>query len=78
MINSGSEIAFIVERVIIPMGQLSLLLFGCVGIYLVFKYRTLAFWWSASRKELFFVKVGFFGFVLLSGIGILLALLSSK
>ena len=61
----------VVEYVIIPLGQLFLLAFGVLGMYLVVKHKSLAFWEKADRKQLMVMKIGFGGFVAsaLTGIG---------
>lgn len=53
--------ASIIEYILIPIAQILIYLFFFSSIYLLIKYKTLIFWEKASRKELVFPVVGFFG-----------------
>ena len=66
----------LLEYVVIPLGQISLLLFVVMSIILIIKYKTFAFFWNAKKKEMIFVKVGLLGFLIFGAAGILLSILS--
>ena len=76
MTGSANLTISLFEYLVIPLGQISLLLFGIMGIYLVIKYKSLSFWWSATKKEMVFVKIGLCGFLVFGLIGVIMAIFS--
>ena len=73
MMNNQHLTVWLLENIVIPFGQVFVLLFGCSAIYLAIKYRTLAFWWSATKKEMLFVRIGIIGFLVFALIAIAMA-----
>ena len=78
MSSAVTGILCMLEKAIVILGQLSLLVLSFTATYLVIKYKSLAFWWSGSKKELFFVRIGFIGFVTCSIVGIVVAVLLGR
>jgi len=63
----------IVEGLLIPITQIFIYIFGFSSIYLLIKYRSLAFWEKATKKEMLFPTVGFLGGVVVGLISIVFA-----
>ena len=77
MANSNTLIQYILEYLLIPLGQISILLFGFMGIFLAIKYRTLSFSSKATKIEIVLFKTGGFGFLIIGAISIILAIFSN-
>ena len=77
MSNSSTIIIFILEYLLIPLGQVSIIIFGVMAIFLVIKYRSLSFFNDATKKEIFLLKSGGYGFIIIGSISVILAIVSS-
>jgi len=75
--NNDALILFFLENILIPIGQICIILFGFMGIFLLIKYKTWSFFSKASKKELVLFKTGALGFILIGIISIILAILSN-
>ena len=65
----------ILKKIIIPVGQISLIVFFFSAIYIAIKYRTLAFWWEGGKYEKLFVQISAIIFLLCSMLGVVVAVL---
>lgn len=67
---------WMVESIFIPIGQFLLILWGIISFFLVIKYRSLVFWWDATKKEKLLFKIFIIGFLVCMVMSIILAVLS--
>jgi len=64
-----------IEAILIPISQICIYIFGFSSIYLLIKYRTLVFWEKATKKELMFPVVGFFGGLIFGILAVIIAVI---
>lgn len=59
----------LIHNFLVPLGQIFLYISVCYSAYLMFKYKTLCFWFDAGKRELLFLRyilLSLFALVLLS------------